>query len=90
MGCKNNFEQVLRFVMDVGDEDIALHLEHAPKNASYTSTFTAEQILKVIGDYLNQHITILADESTDEGHGCRCPCLYILSISTQTSLLKES
>ena len=74
---KNNFQEVLRFVADVGDEDIALHLEHAPKNASYISTFTAEQILKVIGDYLNQRIvddvvasgdfTILADESTDEG-----------------------
>ena len=74
---KNNFEEVLKFIADIGDEDICLHLNNAPGNSTYTSTSSAEQFLKTIGDYLNERIitdilasgdfTILADESTDEG-----------------------
>ena len=52
-------------------------MNNAPGNSTYTSTSSAEQFLKAIGDYLNERIindilasgdfTILADESTDEG-----------------------
>ena len=74
---KNNFEVMINFLSDIGFEDIKLHIENAPQNAIYTSTTTAEQFLKAIGDYLHEQLvtdvlgagefSVLADESTDEG-----------------------
>ena len=74
---KNNFEDILKFIADIGDEDIYHHLKNAPGNMTYTSTTSVEQFLKVIGDYLEEKLitdllaagdfTVLADESTDEG-----------------------
>ena len=68
---------MINFLSDIGVEDIKLHTENAPQNAIYTSTTTAEQFLKAIGDYLNKQIvtdvpaaeefSVLADESMDEG-----------------------
>ena len=65
------------FLSDIGVEDIKLHTENAPQNAIYTSTTSAKQFLKVIGDYLNEQLvtdvlaagefSVLADESTNEG-----------------------
>ena len=65
------------FLSDIGVEDIKLHTENAPQNAIYTSTTSAKQFLKVIGDYLNEQLvtdvlaagefSVLADESKDEG-----------------------
>ena len=74
---KNNFEDMINFLSDIGVEDIKLHIENAPQNAIYTSTTKAEQFLKAIGDYLNEQLatvvlaagefSVFADESTDEG-----------------------
>ena len=74
---KNNFEDMINFLSDIGDEAIKLHIENAPQNAIYTSTTSAEQFLKATGDYLNEQLVtdvlaageffVLADESTDEG-----------------------
>ena len=74
---KYNYDELLNFLSDIGDEDITLHLQNAPSNATYISTSSAEQFLKVIGDYLNEKLitdilaacefSVLADESTDEG-----------------------
>ena len=74
---KNNFEDMINFLSDIGVEDIKLHIENAPQNAIYTSTMSAEQFLKAIGDYLNEQLvtdvlavgefSVLPDQSTDEG-----------------------
>ena len=72
---KNNFEDVINFLSDIGVEDIKLHIENAPQNAIYTSTTSAKNFLKAIGDYLNEQLvtdvlaagefSVLADESMD-------------------------
>ena len=74
---KNNFEDMINFLSNIGVEDIKLHIENAPQNAIYTSTKSVEQFLKAIGDYLNEKLkpdvlaagefSVLADESKDEG-----------------------
>ena len=74
---KNNFEDMINFLSNIGVEDIKLHIENAPHNAIYTSTKSVEQFLKAIGDYLNEKLvtdvlaagefSVLADESKDEG-----------------------
>ena len=46
---KNNYTDVLQFLVDIGDEQISLQLQHAPSNATYASTTSAENFLKVIG-----------------------------------------
>ena len=76
-GVKNNFEDMINFLSGISVEDIKLHTENEPQNAIYTSTTSAEQFLKAIGDYLNKQLvtgvlaagefSVLADESTDEG-----------------------
>ena len=45
---KNNFEEVLKFIADIGDEDICLHLNNAPGNSTCTSTSSAEQFLNLL------------------------------------------
>ena len=47
---KNNFEDMINFLSNIGVEDIKLQIENAPQNAIYTSTKSAEQFLKAIGD----------------------------------------
>ena len=73
---KNNFEDMTNFLSNIGVEGIKLHIENAPQNAIYSSTTSAEQFLKAIGDYLNEQLAtdvlaarefyVLLDESTDE------------------------
>ena len=53
---KNNFEDMINFLSDIGVEDIKLHIENAPQNAIYTFTTSADQFLKAIGDYLNKKL----------------------------------
>ena len=72
-----NFEDVIKYLNDLGDEDIGHHLRNAPKNATYMSSVAVEEFLKLIGDRLTSVLlqdlnssvdfTILADESTDDG-----------------------
>ena len=74
---ENNFEDMINFLSDIGVEDIKLHIENTPQNTIYTSTTSAEQFLKAIGDYLNEQLvtdvlaagefSVLADESPEEG-----------------------
>ena len=74
---KNNFEDMINFLSEIGVEDIKLHIENAPQNAIYTSITSAEQFLKAVGNYLNEQLvtdvlaagefSVLADESTGEG-----------------------
>ena len=69
---KNNFEETF----EERSDDIFQHINNAPKNSTYISTFSAEKFLKVVGDFLSDQIitdliaagdfTILADKSTDE------------------------
>ena len=69
---KNNFEETF----EERSDDIFQHINNAPKNSTYISTFSAKQFLKAVGDFLNDQIltdliaasnfTILADKSTDK------------------------
>ena len=67
---KNNFEDVINFLSDIGVEDIKLHIEDVPQNAIYTSTTSAEQFLKAIGDYLKR---TACDRCTGSGR-ILCSC----------------
>ena len=74
---KNNFKETIEYLANFGVDDIFQHINNnAPTNSTYISTFSAEQFLKAVGDFLSDQIitdliaagdfTILADESTDE------------------------
>ena len=79
-------------MVDIGDEQIFLHLQHA-LNAAYASTTSAENFLKVIGKFLNDKITtvvlvardftLLSDESTDERESLRM-FVYVRFVDAQT------
>ena len=40
---KDNFEDMINFLSDIGVEDIKLHIENARQNAIYISTTSTEQ-----------------------------------------------
>ena len=92
MSSKNNYT-VLQFLVDIGDEQISLHLQHALSNATYASTTSAENFLKVIGNFLNDKViadvlvardfTVLSDESTDEGESSWMS-VYVHFVDAQT------
>ena len=67
---KNNFEETIEYLANLGVDDISQHINNAPKDTTYISTFIAEQFLKAVGDFLSDQIitdfTILAGKSTDE------------------------
>ena len=65
----------MEYLANLGVDDIFQHINNAPKNSTYISSFS-EQFLKAVGDFLSDQIitdliaagdfTILADESTDD------------------------
>ena len=73
---KNNFEETIDYLANLGVDNISQHINNAPKNSTYISTFSAEQFLKAVGDFLSDQIitdliaagdfTILADKSVHE------------------------
>ena len=69
----NNSEETIEYLANLGVDDIFQHINNIPKNSTYISTFSAEQFLKAVGDFLiitdliaTGDFTILADKSTDK------------------------
>ena len=74
---KNKFEETIhQYLANLGVDDIFQYIHNAPKNSTYISTFSGEQFLKAVGDFLSNQIisdlttasdfTILANKSTEE------------------------
>ena len=73
---KNNFSDIVEFLKDVGDKQIANFLNRARKNATYTSKVTTKDYICYISDYLEDELInniklaedffLLADASTDK------------------------
>ena len=53
---KNDFEEAIEYLANLGVDDIFQHI-NAQKNSTYISTFSAEQFLKAVGDFLIDQIT---------------------------------
>ena len=89
---KYKYEEILNFLSDIGD------LQNAPCNATHISTSSAEQFLKVIGDYLNEKLvtdvlaagefSVLVDESTDKGD-CSQMAIFLLFVNITTNKAQE-
>ena len=77
-GNPGNFQALLAFRADGGDKALQDHLENAPKNATYRSKTTQNQLIEVIGKALQKQIAdevgeagafaVLADEATDSSN----------------------
>ena len=86
---KNNFEETIEYIANLGVDDIFQHINNAPKNSTYISTFGAEQFMKAVGDFLSNQIitdliaagdfTILADEPNDEAD-CSQMSTFVVSL----------
>ena len=96
---KNNFEETIKYLANLGVDDIFQHINNAPKNSTYISTFSAEQFLKAVGDFLRDQIIsdliaavdfmILADESTDKADRSQMSIFLVLLTLLTISLLKD-
>ena len=91
--------ETIEYLANLGVDDVIQHINNAPKNSTYISTFNAEQFLKAVGDFLSDQIMndliaagdfmILADKSTDEADVCRCQFFFFLLMLLTISLLKD-
>ena len=96
---KNNSEETIKYLANLGVDDIFQHINNAPKNSTYISTFSAEQFLKAVGDFLRDQIIsdliaavdfmILADESTDKADRSQMSIFLVLLTLLTISLLKD-
>ena len=73
-----NFQALLDFRMDSGDDVLREHFRTAPKNATYRSKTIQNEIIASCGKFIRQNIsgevrsskfyTIMADEASDASH----------------------
>ena len=73
---KNNFKDVVEFVKDLGDADLEKHFRDMGKNATYLSTTSVDEFVRIISDFIekkflsnvlsSEDFALLSDESTDE------------------------
>ena len=71
---RENFCDVVEFLKDLGDEDIANHLRES-RRATYVSTTSTDEFLKCLSDHLEEEFlsrlaaasdfSLMADETTD-------------------------
>ena len=72
---QGNFQSLLEFRMDSGDEILKKHFETAPRNATYRSKTIQNQIINTVGNHIISKIarevneskmfSVMADESAD-------------------------
>ena len=72
---RENFEDVIEFLNDLGDQDINDHLRESSSQATYVSATSADEFLRCLsdhleGDFLSRLIStcdfsLMADETTD-------------------------
>ena len=51
---KQNFEDVITFIRDFGDEDLKKHFTESGKNATYVSNFTVDEFITIISDHIEE------------------------------------
>lgn len=74
----SNFNALLKFRIDAGDELLRKHLQSCSSNATYVSKKTQNNLINIIGEQIRdrilaqvkaaRHFTLLADEATDSGN----------------------
>ena len=72
---RENFEDIVEFIRDLGDNDISEHLRDSSSRATYTSVATVDEFLKCMSEHLDGELctrivaasdfSLLADETTD-------------------------
>ena len=75
---RDNFQALLRFRVDAGDQVLKEHLETASLNATYTSKEIQNQMISVCGDIIRNRLldkihkanffSVIADEATDSSN----------------------
>ena len=72
---RENFEDVIDLICELGDEDINIHLREASTRATYTSVRSVDSFIKALSDHLETvfltrltnavDFSLLADETTN-------------------------
>lgn len=95
LNSEGNFRALLRFRVDAGDQALADHLKTAPKNASYISKTSQNELIESCANVIREKIlekikeskyySILVDETTDVSTTEQLTfCCRFLDISSQT------
>ena len=72
---RENFQDVIEFIKDLGDEDLSAHLRESSTCATYVSTASTDEFKTCLSDFLEEdfinrltadpEFSLLADETTD-------------------------
>ena len=72
---RENFQDVIEFIKDLGDEDLSAHLRGSSARATYVLTASTDEFIRCLSDFLEQgfinrltaarEFSLLADETTD-------------------------
>ena len=95
---KNKFEPLRNHIRDLGDEDLKKHTAIMAKNATYMSHFTADEMVKVICDYVEVKLLhdlltagdflLLTDKSKDKPGRAQLS-IFVRYVDVFTNKLKE-
>lgn len=74
--AQTSYNDLVKFMAEVGDEDFKYRLENAPSYVTYLSDSTAFELININGNFLENRLlnsvlsyfALLADESTDDGN----------------------
>ena len=72
---RENLQDVIEFIKDLGDEDLSSHLPESSTCATYISTASPDEFITCLSDFLEEgfinrlpaarEFSLLADETTD-------------------------
>ena len=72
---RENLQDVIEFIKDLGDEDLSSHLRESSTRATYISTASPDEFITCLSDFLEEgfinrlpaarEFSLLADETTD-------------------------
>ena len=72
---RENFQDVIEFIKDLGDEDFSAHLRESSTRATYLLTVSTDEFITCLSDFLEEgfinrltaarKFSLLADETTD-------------------------
>ena len=95
---RENFEDVINFVGNLGDEDISYHLREGSRNGTYTSRNSVDSFLTCLSDYLEKgfldrlvnavDFSILCDETTDMADRADLS-IFVRYVNPSTKLVTE-
>ena len=95
---RENFQDVIEFIKNLGDEDLSAHLRDSSTHATYVSTASTDEFITYLSDFLEEgfinrltaacEFSLLADETTDIAGRAKL-AIFICYVDSDCHQVKE-